>query len=132
MEGGKAMATSGLKVGVVAKRTGLTVRTLHHYDDLGLLSPSRRTESGHRLYTAGDLARLHQIMSLRQLGLSLEDIRSCLERPELSLVRVIELQIARLREQIEAQLELCRRLEAIAASLRSTGDVSVETLMQTM
>ena len=63
------MEPTAIKVGEVAKRTGLSVRTLHHYDEIGLLSPSRRTASGHRLYGAGELARLQQIKSLRQLGL---------------------------------------------------------------
>ena len=47
-----------LKVGELARRTRLTIRTLHHYDEIGLLRPSLHTESGHRLYTAGDVARL--------------------------------------------------------------------------
>ncbi len=48
------------KVGTLAKATGLTVRALHHYDHIGLLSPSRRTAAGHRLYTADDVARLYR------------------------------------------------------------------------
>ena len=63
------------KVGELAERTGLTVRTLHHYDAIGLLSPSGRTGSnhgsGHRLYTAADVARLQQILSLKMLGFSI-------------------------------------------------------------
>src|SRR5262249_62096823 len=74
------------KVGELAARTGLTVRTLHHYDAIGLLSPSGRTDSahgsGHRLYTAGDLARLQQILSLKQLGFALEQIREYLSRDD--------------------------------------------------
>jgi DNA-binding transcriptional MerR regulator len=58
-------------VGELAERTRLTVRALHHYDAMGLLSPSGRTASvhgsGHRLYTASDVARLQQILSLKQL-----------------------------------------------------------------
>ena len=57
------------KVGELAERTGLSVRTLHYYDEIGLLSPSRRTAAGHRLYTAGDVVRLQQIRSLKQPGL---------------------------------------------------------------
>ena len=55
------MKFEALKVGELAKRTGLTVRTLHHYDEIGLLKPSLHTESGHRLYTARDVARLQQV-----------------------------------------------------------------------
>src|SRR5215475_8083746 len=92
-----------LKVGELAKRTGLTVRTLHHYDEIGLLKPSLHTESGHRLYTAADVARLQQVVSLRQLGLSLEEVYGCLARPGFSPLEVIGLHIARLREQVELQ-----------------------------
>jgi DNA-binding transcriptional MerR regulator len=52
------MRFEALKVGELAQRTGLTVRTLHHYDAIGLLRPSLHTEAGYRLYTAGDIARL--------------------------------------------------------------------------
>lgn len=61
-------------VGALAKVAGMTVRTLHHYDELGLLRPSERTPSGHRRYTEADLHRLYQIRLLRQLGMSLDEI----------------------------------------------------------
>ncbi len=109
------MRFEALKVGELAKRTGLTVRTLHHYDEIGLLKPSLKTESGHRLYTARDVARLQQVLSLRQLGFSLEQVRDCLDRPGFSPLEVIGLHVARLREQIELQQRLCDRLEAIAS-----------------
>lgn len=59
-----------LKVGELARRCGLTVRTLHHYDQIGLLRPSARSDSGYRLYDRTDIARLHRIQVLRKLGLS--------------------------------------------------------------
>ncbi len=118
------------KVGELAKQTGLSIRTLHYYDEIGLLSPVKRTEAGHRLYTAGDIVRLQQIKSLRQLGFALEEIRSCLNRPDFSPHKVIQLHLSRLREQIELQQKLCDRLEAIAARIRSTDEVSVEEFVQ--
>ena len=81
------MRTGTMKVGTLARKTGLTVRTLHYYDEIGLLSPSRRSEAGYRLYGADDVARLQQIMSLRQLGFSLEDIQALLDHPRLSRCR---------------------------------------------
>ncbi|HEX7185779.1 MAG TPA: TipAS antibiotic-recognition domain-containing protein [Thermoanaerobaculia bacterium] len=120
------------KVGELARHTGLTIRALHHYDEIGLLSPSHRSAAGYRLYDAGDLARLLQILSLRQLGLSLEEIRDSLARPDSSLRRTIELHISRLKEQIDAQQRLHARLEAVAGHLRSAGTVSVEQLLETM
>ena len=62
------------KVGELAARTGLSVRTLHYYDEVGLLPPSCRTDGGHRLYTAGDVVRLQQIRSLRALGFTLRGL----------------------------------------------------------
>jgi DNA-binding transcriptional MerR regulator len=119
-------------VGELAERTGLTVRTLHHYDEIGLLRPSHRSGAGHRLYGAEDLGRLLQILSLRQAGLSLEEIRECLTRPDLSLQRVLDEHVSRLREGIARQQRLCDRLSAVAERLRSTETVSVEELITTM
>src|SRR3954469_18916720 len=100
------MGFEALKVGELAKRTGLTVRTLHHYDEIGLLRPSLRTETGHRLYTAADVARLQQVLSLRQLGFALEEVQACLDRPGFSPLEVIRLHLGHLREQIKMQREL--------------------------
>ena len=94
------MPLDALKVGELARRTGLTVRTLHHYDEIGLLRPSLHTDSGHRLYTAADIARLQQVLSLRQLGLSLEEVRDCLDRPGFSPLEVIDLHLARLARSV--------------------------------
>ena len=119
------------KVGELAGRTGLSVRTLHHYDEVGLLSPSGRTEAGHRLYSAGDVLRLQQIRSLRALGFSLQEIRRCLDAPDFSVQRVIELHISGLQEQVRLQQQLLRRLEVVAARLRSAEEVSAEEFVQT-
>jgi DNA-binding transcriptional MerR regulator len=126
------MVFEALKVGDLARRTGLTVRTLHHYDAIGLLKPSLHTEAGYRLYTAGDVARLQQVLSLRQLGFSLEEVRDCLDRPGFSPPEVIGLHLARLREQIERQRKLCERLEALAAHLRAAGEVSADEFLRTI
>src|SRR6476660_8299703 len=124
------MRFEALKVGEMAQRTGLTVRTLHHYDAIGLLRPSLHSEAGYRLYTAGDIARLQQVMSLRQLGFSLDEVRECLDRPGFSPLEVIELHIARLREQIELRRKLCERLETLAEQFRPAGEVSAEEFLQ--
>src|SRR6266567_3836841 len=126
------MRFEAVKVGELAKRTGLTIRTLHHYDEIGLLTPSLHTESGHRLYTAGDIARLQQVLSLRQLGFALEEVRDCLDRAGFSPLEVIRLHVARLREQIELQRKLCERLEALAVYFRPAGEVSAEAFLQTI
>jgi len=121
-----------LKVGELARRTGLTVRTLHHYDAIGLLPPSRRTEAGYRLYDRGDVERLTRILLLRRLGLSLDEIRSSLDDPGLSLARTVKIQIGRLREEIEGSTRLLRRLEALSAHTRDAQGVPAEDLMETL
>jgi MerR family transcriptional regulator, thiopeptide resistance regulator len=62
------------KVGELADATGLTVRTLHHFDEVGLLRPATRSQAGHRLYTADDVRRLYRIIALRHLGMPLREI----------------------------------------------------------
>jgi DNA-binding transcriptional MerR regulator len=126
------MRPEALKVGELARRTGLSVRTLHHYDDLGLLSPSLRTAAGYRLYTPEDVARLQRILSLRQLGFSLEEIKRCIDEPDFSPLRVLELRLARAREQLALQQELCQRLEALTTQLRAAETPSVDQLLQTI
>src|SRR5881628_2102160 len=94
---------AGMKVGELAKRTGVSVRTLHYYDEIGLLAPSRHSEAGYRLYAGADVVRLQQIKSLRQLGFSLEQIRDCLGRGDVPLLQVIEMHRDRVREEIALQ-----------------------------
>src|SRR4051812_4059433 len=67
------------KVGALAQATGVTVRTLHHFDAIGLLSPVERSAGGHRLYTADDVRRLYRILALRQLGIPLTEIAASLD-----------------------------------------------------
>jgi DNA-binding transcriptional MerR regulator len=120
------------KVGELAKRTGLTVRTLHHYDEIGLLSPSHRTAAGHRLYVEDDVARLQQVASLRNLGFSLEEIRDVLNEKRMSPLQVVQLHADRLREQVRSQQRLVERLDALAEGLRMAETVSADQLIQTI
>ncbi|MFD5336711.1 MerR family transcriptional regulator [Streptomyces hawaiiensis] len=69
-------------VGQVAGFAGVTVRTLHHYDDIGLLVPSERSHAGHRRYSDADLDRLQQILFYRQLGFPLEEVAALLDDPD--------------------------------------------------
>src|ERR1700752_3439183 len=92
-----AMVFEALQVGELARRTGLTVRALHHYDEIGLLKPSLHTEAGYRLYTATDVPRLQQVLSLRSLGFSREEVRDCLTRPDFAPLPVIRRHVERLR-----------------------------------
>jgi DNA-binding transcriptional MerR regulator len=120
------------KVGDVARRTGVTVRTLHHYDEIGLLSPSHRAGSGHRLYTAADIGRLQQILSLRQLGFSLDEVRDCLKAPGFDPLTVLRLHLARAREVHKAQHVLCDRLERLTVAMTRAEEVSADDFLKTV
>lgn len=109
------------KIGEVAERTGLSVRTLHHYDDIGLLRPSHRTPSEHRLYGREELLRLQQIVALRQMGLSLDQIGAALDRGDVDVRELVRSHVARIREQIKIQQELCDRLEMLVEHYHSAS-----------
>jgi DNA-binding transcriptional MerR regulator len=112
------------KVGELAQLAGVSVRALHHYEDVGLLCPSERTASGHRLYAAGEVERLARIVALAQLGLSLEEVRRCLDDPKLSPTVLVHRHLERARQVLEEQAELCQRLETLLTYLESNrGDV---------
>jgi len=121
-----------MQVGQLARYSGLTIRTLHHYDEIGLLSPSQHSDAGYRLYAPRDVARLTQILLLRQLNLSLAEIREVLARPESSLQETIGQQISHLKERIDFQTRLVERLEAIYQRLERTERVSVDQLTRLM
>jgi DNA-binding transcriptional MerR regulator len=108
-----------MKVGALARRTGLSVRTLHHYDEIGLLEPSARTPAGHRLYAHADVERLQQIQSLRATGFPLDEIRILLDEQHagLSARRVIQLHLERLQAQIAETQRLTERLQQLARYL---------------
>ena len=85
-------------VGQVAQAAGTTVRTLHHWEQLGLVTPSRRSPSGYRLYTADDVARLQRGLGYRALGFSLEEVRALLDDDGVDVAEELRRQSARLRE----------------------------------
>lgn len=121
------------RVGELARRSGLSVRTLHHWGDLGLLVPSHRSPAGHRLYTAPDVARLQQIVALRGLGLPLCEVREVLADPRTTPLTVLERRLDRARAQLALEQQLCARLEDTAATLRAgTPEVPVEQLIDTI
>lgn len=126
------MEATAWKIGELAARTGLSVRTLHYYDEIGLLSPSRRSEAGYRLYVAEDVARLQRIKSLRQLGFALKEIRKVLGNPELSPEGILRAHMARLEEEIESRRKVHERLASILARLESAEEVSAEEFIETI
>lgn len=101
----------GLTVGEVSTRLGVTVRALHHWDEISLAPASLRTAAGYRLYTAEDLERLHRVMIYRELGLGLEKIRAVLNDPSADIVAALHTQRTRVGERIERLKQLSEGLD---------------------
>jgi len=106
-----------LTVGELARRCGLTVRTLHHYDAIGLLKPSVRSAAGYRLYDRANIERLHRIQALHQLGLSLTAIGDALSGPQAPLPEVIDRQLAQLDRELAKAALLRERLLRLRTQL---------------
>src|SRR5699024_6360804 len=100
----------GATVGVTAEMLGVTVRTLHHWDEIGLASPSQRTRAGYRLYTSEDLERLGRVVSYREAGLALEAIREVLDDAAAEIGGTLREQRTQLARRIEDLQQLDERL----------------------
>jgi DNA-binding transcriptional MerR regulator len=110
------------RIGELADATGLTVRTLHHYEHIGLLAPATRTEGRQRLYDEHDVRRLYRIRALRDLGLSLADIGRMLDDDGAALGDVLRAPLAR----VDAELERLGRLRALLDHACAHADRLVE------
>ncbi|MBB3129283.1 DNA-binding transcriptional MerR regulator [Paenibacillus rhizosphaerae] len=118
------------RVGEIAQLTGLTVRTLHHYDEIGLLHPAHTSEKGHRLYVEDDLQRLHHIILLKQLGFSLEEVKRLMTDPAFNPLHLLEHQLARINEHIQMQLDLRDRLNDIYSLMHRGQPVDPSRFME--
>jgi DNA-binding transcriptional MerR regulator len=121
-----------LKIGELATRSGLTVRALHHYDSIGLLTPSARADSGYRLYNGADVARLHQIQALRKFGMSLSDIATFLASPDAPFADIVAQQIAALDQQIKQASTLREQLSRLQQQMSGDGDPALEDWLGTL
>lgn len=114
------------KVREFAEKAGVTVRTLHHYDRLGLLKPSGRTEAGYRLYADRDFARLQQIVTLKFIGLPLREIKALLDDDDsdLDLAATLRLQKQLLQEK---RWQVGMAIQAIEEAERSMSVQSTQS-----
>lgn len=119
------------RVGEAAAAAELTVRTLHYYDEVGLVRPSHRTTAGHRAYTDADLRRLTSVGRLRQLGLDLADIARCLDDEP----QILRQALARRRDELERRMRDMAGQQAELDDLlerdEDDGDVLIEALTAT-
>lgn len=109
------------RVQELARLSGVSVRALHHYDEIGLLVPKQRSGKGYRLYDADDVLRLQQILIGRELGLALEEIRRSLDDPAFDRKQALLEQRRRLRAQADKTQALLRAVDAALATLESKG-----------
>jgi DNA-binding transcriptional MerR regulator len=120
-----------------AKLADTTVRTLRHYRQLGILVPSQKNENDHYIYVNEDFKRLHEIQLLQSLGLSLNEIKVCLENPKYSfkeIIRVQEQSLQQRREAIDYSLALIERIQLLTEQdqlLESNSEILI-LLMNSM
>ena len=108
-------------VGQLAERTGVTVRTLHHYDEIGLLAPASRGSSGRRLYDRDAVLRLQQILTYRTLGLALDEISRILDDPHFDRRTALLEQRQVLGDQIVKSKALIRGIDEALAIIDHTS-----------
>lgn len=121
-----------IKVGELARRSGLSIRALRYYDQIGLLNPSGRSDGGHRLYEAADVRRLYRICLLRRLGLGLDEIGRALDEPGWNLESAIRRHLDVLDEQLTVGGHLRRRLAAMVTTLTADDSPSMGEFLDTM
>lgn len=119
-----------MRVGDLAAATGLTVRTLHHYDTLGLVVPSGRTRAGHREYGPEDVRRLYRVVALRRLGLPLAEIANVLDDETYDAVAVLRRQLAETDRRIAAERDVRERLSSLLAALERGDEPTTDDLLR--
>ncbi len=115
-----------LKVGELARRSGVTVRALHHYDSIGLLRPSGRSESGYRLYDRDDVARLHGIQALRGMGVPLAEVARLLEGGADAMQALLARQLVALEASIARTQALRDRVGLMQTLLAGGGQPDID------
>ncbi|WP_188207688.1 MerR family transcriptional regulator [Alkalibacillus aidingensis] len=115
-----------MKVNEVAKLVGVSVRTLHHYDEIGLLSPFKDPDSGYRHYTDEDLSLLQQILFFKELGFSLKKIKEVIHNPEYDQLEALQLHRKLLIEKRHRMDEMIGTLEQTIESFKGGNHMSNE------
>ena len=120
------------KIGELAALAGVTVRTLHHYEEVGLLVAPVRSEAGHRSYDGDSLHKLYRILAMRRLGFRLEDIAVALDGNHIDLREIVRRHLAQLQEQLEMQEALCLRLTKILDALEREDPPSTQDFVDAL
>ena len=118
-----------MKIGELAKETGVSIRTLHYYDETSLLSPSSRGDSGHRIYDKSDVVRLHRILCLKKLDLSLEEIRDVIGKSNAEIETLLDRNIESIEAEISEKKETLRTLRGTQQLLDLKDEVDLAELI---
>ena len=111
-----------MKVGEVARLVGISVRTLHHYDDIGLVVPSDRTPKGYRSYSAADVERLHRVLTYRELGFALDDIATLLDDPTVDAMAHLQRQ----RDLLDERIDRLHRMAAAVDKMMEAKKMGIQ------
>ncbi|MFB9235186.1 MerR family transcriptional regulator [Plantactinospora siamensis] len=119
----------GWRIGQLAEATGVSVRSLRHYDEIGLLVPSGRDAAGHRRYTAAEVNRLYRVLALRGFGLALGEIRRLLDGADVDPRELFRQQLAQVDERITSAHRLRQSLIGVLAALDHAAEPSVRQVL---
>jgi DNA-binding transcriptional MerR regulator len=118
------------RVGELAEQTGLTVRALHHYDEIGLLVPTLHNSAGHRRYTAADVRRLHRVIALRGFGFALAEIAELLDESTIEPRTLLCRQLDQVNEQIAASIRLKHQLQRALGAIEAETEPSSQSMIE--
>lgn len=121
-------ARRGRRIGEVAAAAGVTIRTLHHYESIGLLSPAGRTDAGYRIYDDASVQRIYRICVLRRLGMSLDQIGRALDGDEWTLTESLQAHL----DEVESRLTAAQRLRSGLVQLLADTDSNATDLMEVL
>lgn len=111
-------------IGKLSKNTGVTVRTLDYYDEIGLIKPSSKTEGGHRLYNENDVMRLERVLALKYMGFSLEQIKDIMENSASTWQESIQQQLEMVKREQERLQTLEKALLGVSYSIEIEGEIN--------
>ena len=114
--------SGGMKVGEVSRLVGISVRTLHHYDEIGLVVPSGRTPKGYRSYSSADVERLHQVLTYRELGFVLDDIATLLDDPTVDAFA----HLSRQRALLDARIDRLHQMAAAVDTMMEAKKMGIQ------
>lgn len=115
-----------LKIGELANITGVTVRTLHYYDEFGLLKPVQITETGHRLYNLKSITELYRIIAMKNLGFNLDEIKDLIMTKDIDIYKLVDIQVSSIQEEIGHKQLLLTKLLKLKHKLKDNNYVSTE------